>query len=199
MEIELPNAGRVSGLGVPRGVTLIVGGGFHGKSTLLHALERGVYDHIPGDGRERVVTVPDAVKIRAEDGRRIAGHLVGEGRIALGSDDAVVLVDATRSGWTPGAVHQPRPDALLSGRAAALSSHGFGVAEPDDLDALDRADGRDRFREAGGDGRLALDGFGGAGAGWRSRPPGFCRSERPRVYRRLVGWWLVGAPGAPQP
>ncbi len=62
---------QVSGLGIPKGVTLIVGGGYHGKSTLLQALQRGVYPHIPGDGRELVVTVPDAVKIRAEDGRRV--------------------------------------------------------------------------------------------------------------------------------
>ncbi len=61
----------ISGMGIPRGVTLIVGGGYHGKSTLLKALERGVYPHIPGDGRERVVTNRDAVKIRAEDGRRV--------------------------------------------------------------------------------------------------------------------------------
>ncbi|PLX86280.1 MAG: ATPase [Desulfuromonas sp.] len=67
----LPNGGAVRGMGVPRGVTLIVGGGFHGKSTLLHALERGVYNHLPGDGRERVATDPTAVKIRAEDGRAI--------------------------------------------------------------------------------------------------------------------------------
>ncbi|WP_435103838.1 ABC-ATPase domain-containing protein [Arhodomonas sp. AD133] len=66
-----PNAGEVSGLGVPRGITLIVGGGFHGKSTLLRALELGVYDHVPGDGRERVVTDAEAVKIRAEDGRAV--------------------------------------------------------------------------------------------------------------------------------
>ena len=71
--LEAPNAGTVSGLGVPAGVTLIVGGGFHGKSTLLRALERGVYDHVPGDGREQVVTVPDAVKVRAEDGRAVTG------------------------------------------------------------------------------------------------------------------------------
>jgi len=71
VEVELPNAGRIKGMGVSEGVTLIVGGGYHGKSTLLRALERGVYNHIPGDGREQVVTVPDAVKIRAEDGRRI--------------------------------------------------------------------------------------------------------------------------------
>ncbi len=70
-EVELPHAGRIRGLALPAGVTLIVGGGFHGKSTLLHALERGVYPHIPGDGRERVATVPTAVKVRAEDGRAI--------------------------------------------------------------------------------------------------------------------------------
>lgn len=70
--ITLPNAGTVSGLGIPEGITLIVGGGFHGKSTLLHAIERGPYNHIPGDGREKVVTLPGAVKVRAEDGRSIA-------------------------------------------------------------------------------------------------------------------------------
>lgn len=68
----LPNGGPVRGMAIPEGVTLIVGGGFHGKSTLLHALERGVYDHIPGDGRERVVTIPSAVKVRAEDGRAVS-------------------------------------------------------------------------------------------------------------------------------
>ncbi len=71
--VTLPNAGEVRGTAFPRGVILIVGGGFHGKSTLLRALERGVYAHIPGDGRERVATDPTAVKIRAEDGRRVAG------------------------------------------------------------------------------------------------------------------------------
>jgi predicted ABC-class ATPase len=63
--------GLVAGLGIPNGVTLIVGGGYHGKSTLLDALQRGVYPHVPGDGREYVVTNPGAVKIRAEDGRSI--------------------------------------------------------------------------------------------------------------------------------
>ena len=61
----------IHGMGIPKGVTLIVGGGYHGKSTLLKALEKCVYPHIPGDGREYVITNPDAVKIRAEDGRRI--------------------------------------------------------------------------------------------------------------------------------
>lgn len=71
VEMELPNHGKVSGMGIPKGVTLIVGGGYHGKSTLLRALELGIYNHIPGDGRERVVTSSDTVKIRAEDNRRI--------------------------------------------------------------------------------------------------------------------------------
>ncbi|PSP06925.1 MAG: ATPase [Cyanobacteria bacterium SW_12_48_29] len=68
-----PNRGEVTGMGIPAGVTLIVGGGYHGKSTLLRAVEVGVYNHIPDDGRELVVTDPGAVKIRAEDGRSIAG------------------------------------------------------------------------------------------------------------------------------
>jgi predicted ABC-class ATPase len=62
---------ELSGLGVPKGITLIVGGGYHGKSTLLRAIERGVHPHIPGDGREWVVSAPGLVKIRAEDGRRV--------------------------------------------------------------------------------------------------------------------------------
>jgi predicted ABC-class ATPase len=71
VEMILPNHGRMKGMGIPRGVTLIVGGGFHGKTTLLNAIEKGVYPHIPGDGREYVATLPSAVKIRAEDGRSI--------------------------------------------------------------------------------------------------------------------------------
>ena len=69
--LELPHRGAVRGMGVRRGITLIAGGGYHGKSTLLKALERGVYDHIAGDGREYVITDSSAVKIRAEDGRKV--------------------------------------------------------------------------------------------------------------------------------
>lgn len=69
--LHLPSGKSVTGMGVPEGITLIVGGGFHGKSTLLQALERGVYNHIAGDGREYVITRHDAMKIRAEDGRNI--------------------------------------------------------------------------------------------------------------------------------
>ncbi len=69
--VELPHAGRVEGMPLPRGITLIVGGGFHGKSTLLRAVQTAVYPHVPGDGRERIATLPSAVKIRAEDGRMV--------------------------------------------------------------------------------------------------------------------------------
>ena len=58
-------------MGIRKGITLIVGGGYHGKSTLLSAIERGVYDHIAGDGREYVITDENSVKLRAEDGRSI--------------------------------------------------------------------------------------------------------------------------------
>ncbi len=71
VSFKTPNHGKIKGMGIPCGVTLIVGGGFHGKSTLLHALERGVYNHLPEDGREWVITSKDAVKIRAEEGRRV--------------------------------------------------------------------------------------------------------------------------------
>lgn len=71
VEMNLPNKGLIKGMGIPEGITLIVGGGYHGKSTLLKAIELGVYNHIEGDGREYVITRENAVKIRAEDGRRV--------------------------------------------------------------------------------------------------------------------------------
>lgn len=67
----LPNRGNVSGMGIRKGITLFVGGGYHGKSTVLQALQNGVYNHIKGDGRELVITEESAVKLRAEDGRSI--------------------------------------------------------------------------------------------------------------------------------
>lgn len=69
--LEIPNRGKIIGMGIPKGITIIVGGGYHGKSTLLRALELGVYNHIEGDGREYVITDDTAVKVRAEDGRVI--------------------------------------------------------------------------------------------------------------------------------
>ena len=87
----------VSGMGVPRGVTLIVGGGYHGKSTLLQALERAVHPHVPGDGREWVVSDRALAKVRAEDGRRVEQVDIsafidnlpqGRSTTAFSSDDA---------------------------------------------------------------------------------------------------------------
>ena len=116
LEVTLvaPNAGKVRGMGLPRGITLIVGGGYHGKSTLLRALESGVYSHLPGDGREQVVAVPGAVKIRAEDGRAVhavdispfISHLPGghgtesfSTELASGStSQATALVEALETG-----------------------------------------------------------------------------------------------------
>lgn len=71
--LDLPHRGKVAGMGIKRGVTLIVGGGYHGKSTLLRALQDGVYNHVAGDGRELVLTDSTAVKLRAEDGRAVSG------------------------------------------------------------------------------------------------------------------------------
>jgi len=112
--LEAPNAGKVRGMGIPQGITLIVGGGFHGKSTLLRALESGVWDHVPGDGREQVVALAGVVKIRAEDGRAVHGvnispfisHLPGghdttsfTTELASGStSQAAALVEALESG-----------------------------------------------------------------------------------------------------
>ena len=69
--LTLPHKGAVTGMGIPRGITLIIGGGYHGKSTLLSALELGVYNHIAGDGREYVITDESALKLRSEDGRYV--------------------------------------------------------------------------------------------------------------------------------
>lgn len=70
--VTLPYHGPVTGIGIKKGITLFVGGGYHGKSTILQALEMGVYNHISGDGREYVITDPSAWKLRAEDGRSIS-------------------------------------------------------------------------------------------------------------------------------
>lgn len=71
VSINLPNKGLIKGMGIKKGITLIVGGGYNGKSTLLNALELGVYNHIEGDGREYVISDSSAMKVRAEDGRSI--------------------------------------------------------------------------------------------------------------------------------
>ena len=75
--IAVPNAGEIVGMGIPEGVTLVVGGGYHGKSTLLRAIATGIRNHAPGDGRERVVSRTDVVKVRAEDGRAVEAVDIG--------------------------------------------------------------------------------------------------------------------------
>ena len=71
LEVSLKtlHQGSIKGMGIPEGITIIIGGGFHGKSTLLSAVERGIYNHIPGDGRHNAVSIDSCVKIRAEEGR----------------------------------------------------------------------------------------------------------------------------------
>lgn len=114
--LTAPHAGALTGLGIRTGVTLIVGGGYHGKSTLLTALARGVYDHIPDDGRERAVTAADAVAVRAEDGRSVRGVdlrpfirdlPLGRRTDAFSSDDAsgstsqaAAIIEALEAGAT---------------------------------------------------------------------------------------------------
>ena len=114
--VELPHAGSVRGTVVEAGVTVIVGGGYHGKSTLLSAIERGVYPHVPGDGRELVATVPDAVKVRAADGRAVTGvdltpfisHLpAGRGTVSFttrnasgSTSQAASIIEAVEAGST---------------------------------------------------------------------------------------------------
>ena len=71
ISMDMPHRGTITGMGIPCGITLIVGGGYHGKSTLLNALELGIYNHISGDGREYVITDSSAQKLRSEDGRFI--------------------------------------------------------------------------------------------------------------------------------
>jgi len=84
--IDLPNKGKIRGMGIPKGVTVITGDFFQGKSTFVKTLAHGVYNHVPGDGREFVVTVPDAVMVRSEEGRSVAGV------------DVSVLLGAVKSG-----------------------------------------------------------------------------------------------------
>ncbi|MGI8934883.1 MAG: ABC-ATPase domain-containing protein [Phormidesmis sp.] len=109
-ELETPHSGRVKGLGIRAGVTLIVGGGYHGKSTLLRAIEQGIYAHVPGDGRQQVVSHPGTVKLRAEDGRSVAGvdispvitHLPQGGQLAekSGRKSTASFSSANASGST---------------------------------------------------------------------------------------------------
>ena len=99
--LNLPSRKKVSGMGIPKGITLIVGGGYHGKSTLLAALERGIYNHIAQDGREFIISETDAVKIRAEDGRNIEKvNISGFINNLPGNKDTIAFSTENASGST---------------------------------------------------------------------------------------------------
>lgn len=74
LAVTLNVCGReIRGMGIPKGITVITGGAFHGKSTLLQALTRAVYPHVPGDGREGIVVDATALRVGVEDGRSVRG------------------------------------------------------------------------------------------------------------------------------
>jgi len=99
--LNLPSGKKVSGMGIPKGITLIVGGGYHGKSTLLAALERGIYNHVARDGREFIISETDAVKIRAEDGRNVEKvNISGFINNLPGNKDTIAFSTENASGST---------------------------------------------------------------------------------------------------
>lgn len=101
VSFDLPSGRTVTGMGVARGITVVVGGGYHGKSTLLRGIERGVYPHVGGDGREWVLTVPDALSVRAEDGRAVTGTDISAFISGLPSGtDTTAFTTANASGST---------------------------------------------------------------------------------------------------
>ena len=69
--IRLPSGKSVSGMAIPKGFTVITGGGYHGKTTLLESIQEGIYNHIEGDGRELVVSRGYTILVKAEDGRLV--------------------------------------------------------------------------------------------------------------------------------
>jgi len=69
--VTLPDGSEIAGMAIPAGITVITGDAYHGKSTLLNAIAEGIYNHVPHDGREYVLTDDSAQTIRAEDGRSI--------------------------------------------------------------------------------------------------------------------------------
>eukprot|EP00752_Nemacystus_decipiens_P014781 g13160.t1 len=127
-EFRLPHRGVVRGMLVPRGVTVIVGGGYHGKSTLLRALAMGVYDKVPGDGRELAVADPRAVTVRAEDGRPVSGVDISPFISSLPRSAAVAAGKATGTAASAGAVGA---GAETSGNGGAVAGGGSGSSSPD--------------------------------------------------------------------
>ena len=127
------------GMIIPQGVTLIVGGGYHGKSTILQALSYGVYDKVPGDGRELCVTHTDAVSIRAEDGRYVnnvnvsafinsipSGKTINGASISSSSSDTTKFCTMDASGSTSQAANVI--EALECGASALLVDEDVSAA-----------------------------------------------------------------------
>ena len=171
--VELPHTGRVRGTAIGTGVTLIVGGGYHGKSTLLSAIERGVYPHVPGDGRELVATLPEAVKVRAADGRAVTGvdltpfisHLPAgrdtsafTTRNASGStSQAASIIEAVEAGASALLLDEDTSATNLLIRDARMRSLVVDEREPitplvDRIGALDRVRGVSTIVVMGGSG-----------------------------------------------
>ncbi len=67
--IKLKSGEILTGMVIAKGLTVITGGGYSGKTTIIDAIESGIYNHVEGDGREYVITEETALKVYAEDGR----------------------------------------------------------------------------------------------------------------------------------
>ena len=98
--LDLGRHGSVTGWGIPQGVTAVTGAPYHGKSTVLQALQAGADDHPPGDGRELVVTDPSALFVQAEDGRPIKAQDLAGFFASLPGADAKSFTTARASGAT---------------------------------------------------------------------------------------------------
>ena len=71
VDMDVPNKGRIRGLGIPTGITVVLGDAYSGRTELMKALAAGIYNHVPGDGREYVISMPDTVYVAAEDRRSV--------------------------------------------------------------------------------------------------------------------------------
>ena len=149
--LELPHRGRVRGMGIRRGITLIVGGGYHGKSTLLKALQEGVYDHIAGDGRELVATDETAMKLRAEDSRVV--HAASEAGETSASSSSDQDAPASRPLELGGRLER-RSTGRPGRRGRARGGDGAGTARHEHLKVRGR--GRDGFSVGSYDADLRL-------------------------------------------
>lgn len=71
VSVDLPTGRSITGMGIRRGLTVVSGPAYHGKTTLIEAVSAGVWNHIPGDGREYVITIRESFVVMSENGRRV--------------------------------------------------------------------------------------------------------------------------------